>query len=147
MNILSVIIFILEVIKDVRKDGGVLIYCSMTELVLMVLLLMKQVKSNIFIDNLVFIFLANLAQCCVPGPIMKMVQRQNLEYLHTRSHFSYPYFQFMKQLLIMNYNFAKTQIDTTNSPDAMVSLSTVLLEYIALIFRRLLKNWECSVSN
>ena len=79
-------------------------------------------------------FLANLVQSCVPGPIMKMVQRQNLEYLHTRSHFSYPYFQFMKQLLIMNYNFAKTQIDTTNSPDAMVNLSTVLLEYIILLF-------------
>lgn len=51
---------------------------------------------------------------------MKMVQKQNLEYLHTRSHFSYPYFQFMKQLLIMNYNFTKGQIDTTNSPDAFV---------------------------
>ena len=45
----------LEVIKDGRKDGGVLICCSMTELVLTVLLLMKQVRSTVFIDNLVFI--------------------------------------------------------------------------------------------
>ena len=43
----------------------------------------------------------------VPAPILKQVYHQNLEYLHTRSHFSYAYFQFMKQLLILNYNFAK----------------------------------------
>lgn len=43
----------LEVIKDGRKDGGALICCSMTELVLTVLLLMKQVRSTVFIDNLV----------------------------------------------------------------------------------------------
>ena len=60
-------------------------------------------------------------QVHVPGPILKMVHRQNLEFLHTRSHFSYPYFQFMKQLLIVNYNYMKTRLDQSNSPEAMVS--------------------------
>ena len=51
-----------------------------------------------------------------------MVQRQNLEFLHTRSHFSYPYFQFMKQLLLTNYNYTKSQLDQSNSSEAMVGL-------------------------
>ena len=51
---------------------------------------------------------------------MKLVQKQNLDYLHIKSHFSIPYYQFMKQLLIVNYNFAKTQIDANNPNEPMV---------------------------
>ena len=72
----------------------------------------------------------------VPPPILKQVYHQNLEYLHTRSHFSYAYFQFMKQLLILNYNFAKNQIDSTNSSDAVVciclSICAILSIYLSI---------------
>ena len=72
---------------------------------------------------LVFYFLDSATEiiCQVPSPILKMVHRRNLEFLHTRSHFSYPYFQFMKQLLIVNYNHTKTRLDQNNTPEAMVS--------------------------
>uniref|UniRef100_A0A1X7THH0 Ubiquitin carboxyl-terminal hydrolase n=1 Tax=Amphimedon queenslandica TaxID=400682 RepID=A0A1X7THH0_AMPQE len=59
------------------------------------------------------------SSCSVPSPIMKLVQKQNLDYLHIKSHFSIPYYQFMKQLLIINYNFAKTQIDANNPNEPM----------------------------
>ena len=67
--------------------------------------------------------------CTVPGPIMKLVQKQNLEYLHMKTHYSISYYQFMKQLLILNYNFAKTQIDTTNPNEPMVSVLHVYRYY------------------
>ena len=66
-------------------------------------------------------------KCLVPSPILKMVHRRNLEFLHTRSHFSHPYFQFMKQLLILNYNFTKTQLDQGTSNEVAVSKTHVCL--------------------
>ena len=38
----------------------------------------------------------------VPYPIRKAVQKQNLEFMHHKAHFSLPYFQFIKQLLNVN---------------------------------------------
>ena len=38
----------------------------------------------------------------VPNPIRKAVQKQNLEFMHHKAHFSLPYFQFIKQLLNVN---------------------------------------------
>ncbi|XP_011407629.2 PREDICTED: probable ubiquitin carboxyl-terminal hydrolase FAF-X [Amphimedon queenslandica] len=56
---------------------------------------------------------------------MKLVQKQNLDYLHIKSHFSIPYYQFMKQLLIINYNFAKTQIDANNPNEPMENFEKI----------------------
>lgn len=36
----------------------------------------------------------------VPYPIRKAVQKQNLEFMHHKAHFSLPYFQFIKQYLL-----------------------------------------------
>ena len=63
-------------------------------------------------------------KCHVPVPVLKQVHRQNLEFLHTRAHFSYPYFQFMRQLLVINYSFTKSQIDFNASAEALVSQSS-----------------------
>uniref|UniRef100_A0A1X7TNC9 Ubiquitin carboxyl-terminal hydrolase n=1 Tax=Amphimedon queenslandica TaxID=400682 RepID=A0A1X7TNC9_AMPQE len=65
------------------------------------------------------------SSCSVPSPIMKLVQKQNLDYLHIKSHFSIPYYQFMKQLLIINYNFAKTQIDANNPNEPMENFEKI----------------------
>ena len=60
-------------------------------------------------------------KCHVPVPILKQVHRQNLDFLHTRAHFSYAYFQFMRQLLMINYSFTKSQLDFNASAEAVVS--------------------------
>jgi len=38
----------------------------------------------------------------VPDAIRKVVQKQNVEFLHHKAHFNLPYFQFIKQLLNVN---------------------------------------------
>ena len=45
-----------------------------------------------------------------------------------RSHFSYPYFQFIKHILIVNYTYAKTQLDMANTTDAMVCLAILMFK-------------------
>ena len=59
--------------------------------------------------------------CPVPQPIQVMVQKQNLEFHHTKSHFSYPYFQFMKQLLTINYNYIRMQVEQSSLTNTAVS--------------------------
>ena len=54
-----------------------------------------------------------------------MVQKQNLEFHHTKSHFSYPYFQFMKQLLTINYNYIRMQVE-----QGAGSMSTAMVRII-----------------
>ena len=67
--------------------------------------------------------------CPLPQPIEVMVQKQNLEFHHTKSHFSYPYFQFMKQLLLINYNYIRVQMEQGPPSTTAVSSSTVLDVY------------------
>lgn len=59
--------------------------------------------------------------CPVPQPIQVMVQKQNLEFHHTKSHFSYPYFQFMKQLLTINYNYIRMQVEQSSTANTAVN--------------------------
>lgn len=47
----------------------------------------------------------------VPQPIQQLVQKQNLEFHHNKSHFSYSYYQFLKQLLTFNYNYIRQQME------------------------------------
>ena len=72
----------------------------------------------------------------VPQPILKQVHRQNLEYLHTRAHFNYAYFQFMKQILILNFNFAKQQVDSGSAQDPMVGVVMGVVLYCDVLFSR-----------
>ena len=41
----------------------------------------------------------------IPTPIQRLVYKQNLDLHHHKSHFSYAYFQFMKQLIILIHNY------------------------------------------
>ncbi len=50
-------------------------------------------------------------QCPVPQPIQQVVQKQNLEFYHNKSHFNYSYYQFIKQLLTINFNYIRQQIE------------------------------------
>ncbi|KAL5475916.1 hypothetical protein EMCRGX_G025794 [Ephydatia muelleri] len=66
--------------------------------------------------------------CNIPQPIKTAVQRQNLEFLHRRSHYSYPYFQFMKQLLLSNYNQVREQSSAnTESHEELLMLCVKLV--------------------
>ena len=40
-----------------------------------------------------------------------VVHKQNLEFLHHKSHYSFPYFQFMKNFLIINGNHIKAVLE------------------------------------
>jgi hypothetical protein len=48
----------------------------------------------------------------VPQPIEQLVQKQNLEFHHNKSHFNYSYYQFIKQLLTFNFNYIRQQVET-----------------------------------
>ena len=63
--------------------------------------------------------------CPIPQPIEVMVQKQNLEFHHTKSHFSYPYFQFMKQLLLLNYSYIRVQVEQGSLSPTVVSQLTM----------------------
>lgn len=67
--------------------------------------------------------------CPVPQPIQIMVQKQNLEFHHAKSHFSYPYFQFMKQLLNINYNYIRMLVEQSSLPNTAVSSSCQISIY------------------
>lgn len=62
----------------------------------------------------------------VPKPIQQIVQKQNLEFYHNKSHFNYSYFQFIKQLLTINYNYIHQQADT-NSNTSTVSINGAVM--------------------
>ena len=47
----------------------------------------------------------------VPKPMKSIVHRQNLEFLHHKSHYSFAYFQFMKSFLIVNSNHIKATLE------------------------------------
>ncbi len=51
----------------------------------------------------------------LPGPIQQLVQKQNMEFNHNKGHFNYSYFHFMKQLLNLNYNHIRAQLEQDSS--------------------------------
>ncbi|XP_064393950.1 probable ubiquitin carboxyl-terminal hydrolase FAF-X [Halichondria panicea] len=54
----------------------------------------------------------------LPGPIQQLVQKQNMEFNHNKGHFNYSYFHFMKQLLNLNYNYIRAQLEQDPSKTA-----------------------------
>jgi len=68
----------------------------------------------------------HLENCPIPTPIQWLVQKQNLEFHHHKSHFSYAYFQFMKQLIVLNYSYIRTQLDFNLPPSGMVCVCVCL---------------------
>lgn len=71
--------------------------------------------------------------CPVPQPIQVMVQKQNLEFHHTKSHFSYPYFQFMKQLLTINYNYIRMQVEQSSLTNTAAELEELGLLCVQIV--------------
>ncbi len=61
----------------------------------------------------------------LPGPIQQLVQKQNMEFNHNKGHFNYSYFHFMKQLLNLNYNYIRAQLE--QDPSKTVSNQIHLL--------------------
>ncbi len=66
----------------------------------------------------------------LPGPIQQLVQKQNMEFNHNKGHFNYSYFHFMKQLLNLNYNYIRAQLE--QDPSKTVSNQIHLLYESAL---------------
>jgi ubiquitin carboxyl-terminal hydrolase 9/24 len=58
----------------------------------------------------------------IPKPMKSIVHKQNLEFLHHKSHYSFPYFQFMKNFLIINGNHIKAVLE--RNPHMTVGVST-----------------------
>lgn len=82
----------------------------------------------------------------VPCPIRKAVQKQNLECMHHKAHFSLPYFQFIKQLLNVNAQYLHQCVEqhkkltVSRVPPILVVLTTYLC-------RRSVRRLLYSVSN
>lgn len=60
-----------------------------------------------------------------------IVHKQNLEFLHHKSHYSFAYFQFMKNFLIVNGNHIKSVLD--RNPHMAVSVLFCLPSFCYLI--------------
>ena len=60
--------------------------------------------------------------CCVPVPIKQLVQKQNLEFHHHKSHYNHAYFQFIKELLIINYSHIRAQLELNLPPSSVVRM-------------------------
>ena len=58
----------------------------------------------------------------MPPPIKQIVQKQNLEFHHHKSHYSYSFFQFMKQLLKLNYEHIKFNDQSTTASSANITV-------------------------
>ena len=56
----------------------------------------------------------------MPPPIKQIVQKQNLEFHHHKSHYSYSFFQFMKQLLKLKHIKFNDQSTTASSANITV---------------------------
>ena len=57
-----------------------------------------------------------------------VVHKQNLEFLHHKSHYNFAYFQFMKNFLVMNSNHIKAVLE--RNPQQAVSL--YICDYMAM---------------
>ena len=60
----------------------------------------------------------------IPKPMKSIVHKQNLEFLHHKSHYSFPYFQFMKNFLILNGNHIKAVLE--RNPHMTVGVGTLV---------------------
>ena len=66
----------------------------------------------------------------VPYPIRKAVQKQNLEFMHHKAHFSLPYFQFIKQLLNVNAQCLHQCIEQHKKLTVSLTLVTVVIIWL-----------------
>lgn len=71
----------------------------------------------------------------IPKPMKTIVHKQNLEFVHHKSHYNFTYFQFMKNFLIANSNHIKANLE--RNPHQTVSV-VIITAYIDLC----LENWS-----
>ncbi|CAI8002162.1 Probable ubiquitin carboxyl-terminal hydrolase FAF-X [Geodia barretti] len=66
----------------------------------------------------------------IPKPMKSIVHKQNLEFLHHKSHYSFPYFQFMKNFLILNGNHIKAVLE--RNPHMTLEMEKLGLQCVQL---------------
>ena len=64
----------------------------------------------------------------IPKPMKSVVHKQNLEFLHHKSHYNFAYFQFMKNFLIMNSSHIRTILE--RNPQQAVRLYSCDCTYV-----------------
>ena len=64
----------------------------------------------------------------IPKPMKSVVHKQNLEFLHHKSHYNFAYFQFMKNFLIMNSSHIRTVLE--RNPQQAVRLYSCDYTYV-----------------
>ena len=79
--------------------------------------------------------------CCVPSPIKQLVQKQNLEFHHHKSHYNHAYFQFIKELLIINYSHIRAQLELNPPPSTVVRVYMCVCVCVCVCVRMRVCAW------